>query len=253
MKIRSRIIPSLQITQNKLVKTEKFVRKKYVGDPINTIRVFNEKKVDEIAVTDISASKLKKGPDLCLIKKLASECFMPLSYGGGINCFENARDIFKLGVEKIILKSLFYKNIDEVKKLIENFGSQSICLNIDYKYNKFFKRYSQIDNNNMKLKKRNLFEDIHLANKIGIGEIILNSTSRDGTLSGLDIQILKNISDEITVPLLLKGGCKDLIDAKKAIKFGASGIMGGACFIYHGKYKAVMLKYPSEKEIDLLN
>ena len=253
MTIRARIIPSLQICQGQLVKTEKFKKYNYVGDPINTLRVFNEKQVDEIVISDIYLSKNNQPPNLNLIKSIASECFMPLSYGGGIYSIDNAKAIFKLGVEKIIIKSLFYKNINLLRKMIAYFGSQSICLNIDYRRHKISRKYISVDNNNKSITDHDPIKDITIANNIGIGEVILNSTNKDGTLLGLDSEILLKIPKSISMPIALKGGCNGINDMKLALQKGASAVMVGSYFIYHGKFKAVLLQYPNPDEIDKLN
>ena len=202
--IRKRLIPSLLIQNNKLVKTIKFRNPSYVGDPLNAIRIFNEKEVDEIIIIDIDASKNKIKPDYNLIYKISSECFMPLCYGGGIDKLDTAKRIFDLGVEKICLQSAVYKSykiIDEISKI---YGSQSVVISTDIKKNIFgqYKIFSR--NKNFSI---NIDWKEHIINCIahGAGEFLINSVDKDGTLSGLDLELIKETKSITKVPFIIIG------------------------------------------------
>tara|TARA_B100001123_G_C15208857_1_gene986409 strand:- start:140 stop:883 length:744 start_codon:yes stop_codon:yes gene_type:complete len=246
--LKKRLIPSLLIKNNKLVKTIEFKNPSYVGDPLNAIRIFNEKEVDEIIVIDIDASIKKNKPNYDLIHNIASECFMPLCYGGGINELDVAKTVFDLGVEKICLQSIVLKNykiIDEISKI---YGSQSVVISIDIKKNFIgkYKLYSR--NKNLSI---NIDWKKHIYNCIehGAGEFLINSVDKDGTLSGLDLNLIKETKSVCSVPFITIGGVNSIEDAKKGISKGADAIAAGSFFIYHGPHRAVLITYPTNHEL----
>ena len=246
--LRKRLIPSLLIKNSKLVKTIKFKNPSYVGDPLNAIRIFNEKEVDEIIVIDIEASINKVKPNYNFIYKISSECFMPLCYGGGIDELDTAKKIFDLGVEKICLQSSVlksYKIIEEVSKI---YGSQSVVISADIKKNILgqYKLFSR--NKNLSIK--NDWEK-HISNciKHGAGEFLINAVDKDGTLSGLDLNLIKEIKKLSSVPFIIIGGVNSLEDAKKGIDNGADAIAAGSFFVYHGPHRAVLITYPTNHEL----
>jgi len=249
---RFRLIPALLINDSGLlVKTTKFKDPKYIGDPINIIRIFNDKEVDELMVLDISASKEKREPNYNLIKEIAGECFMPLTYGGGIKTLEQANKIFSQGVEKICLQSAAINNYEFITILANHFGSQSIMISIDIKKDSlgipsFFHSSEE------KFLELNLISVIRNLADAGAGEILLTAVDKDGTLSGPDLKLIQEISKSTNLPLIAAGGISSLKDIKDAVKAGASAVSAGAFFIYHGPHKAVLITYPKYSELEKL-
>ena len=246
-----RLIPVLLLKNEGLVKTNKFLNPKYVGDPINAVKIFNEKEVDEIIIIDINATKDKTGPNFDLIKQITSECFMPLCYGGGIKSIDQASKIFSLGVEKICIQNAAYNDIKFINELSKKFGSQSVVVCIDLKKNWFGKLglFSSIKKRNIDFDWKNF---IKRTIDSGAGEIMINFVDRDGTLSGMDYDTIHEVSTISNVPIIASGGLSSLNDMKSAIKAGASAVSGGAFFVFSGPHKAVLITYPSYNEIKQL-
>ena len=249
---RNRIIPILLLKNNGLYKTLKFNTPKYVGDPINAVKIFNDKCVDELCFLDISASPQGKAPNLVMLKDIASECFMPLSYGGGIKSTEMIREILNVGVEKIILNTEAIRTPQLIKESSQFFGSSTIVVSIDVKKNLFGKYHVYINGGNEKTK----YDPIEWSKKVeslGAGEIIINAIDKDGTLSGYDFSLIKSIANTVNIPVVAAGGAASLTDFEKAIKDSkASAVAAGAFFVFQGKHNAVLITYPSEIEIEKL-
>jgi cyclase len=246
---RVRIIPVLQIENRKLVKTTQFKSPVYVGDPLNALRIFNDKLVDEVAVVDIGATRRNAEPDIAFIKQLASECFMPMAYGGGVTSLNQAADIFQSGIEKIIIGSAFHKNPKLVTSIANRFGAQSIVVSIDVKKNwlqaeKVFichgtlsTGYSPVD-----YAKR--------AVEFGAGEILLNVVEKEGTGSGYDCEMIEKISAAVDIPVVALCGAGSVHDFKKAVAAGASAVAAGSLFVFKGPHKAVLISYPDSEELN---
>lgn len=249
--LKNRVIPCLLLKNKGLVKTVKFSNPKYVGDPINAIRIFNEKEVDEIMVLDIVASKDGKEPEYSLIEQFAGECFMPLAYGGGIRKVEQARRLFKIGVEKICLQTGALENLSLISQLADQFGSQSVMVSIDIKRNWFGKPqfYSAAQKKRLSVDWRKF---IRQAIEAGAGEIVINSVDRDGVMKGMDLELIRIAAQDIRVPFIAVGGVGSLLDIKNAIDNGASAVGVGAFFIYHGPHRAVLITYPKYEELKSL-
>ena len=249
--LKNRVIPVLLLKNSGLVKTQKFKDPKYVGDPINAIRIFNEKEVDELMVLDIAASKEKRDPNYKLIEQFAGECFMPIAYGGGIRNIEQAQRLFACGVEKICLQTAVLENPRFVTELSEKFGSQSIVVSVDIKRNWFghVEVYNFLKKKSMSI---NLFELIKQLVAAGAGEILLNTVDKDGTLSGPDLESIKKVSSVIDIPLIAVGGISSLNDIKTAVDSGASGVAAGAFFVYYGPHRAVLITYPKYEDLEKL-
>ena len=249
--LKHRVIPALLLRGNGLVKTTRFKNPKYVGDPINAIRIFNEKEVDELMVLDISASKEHREPNYELIEEFAGECFMPLSYGGGVRTVEQAKRIFAAGVEKICLQSAALENPRLVRDLADRFGSQSIVVSVDIKRNwlGYPRVYSAAQDKAMPGDWLGL---IAILVEAGAGEVLLNSVDRDGTLSGPDADLIRQASQSIDVPLIAVGGVSSLADIRSAVDAGASAVAAGAFFVYHGPHRAVLITYPKYQELEQL-
>jgi cyclase len=247
--ITNRVIPALLMKGNGLYKTYKFKKPKYVGDPINAVRIFNEKEVDEIMLLDIEASKKNREPNYDLLKKFASECFMPLTYGGGINNMRKAEKIFSLGVEKISIQTAALSNIEFLQDLVKNFGSSSIIFSIDVKKNFLGQQRIYSHANKMPLINLNLDNSIKIAKEAGVGEILINSVDLDGTLLGQDLNLIKYISNQIDIPLISLGGVGSINDIQQSFQAGAQGVGVGSFFVFYGPHKAVLITYPDKKTL----
>ena len=240
-----RIIPCLLVHNKGLVKTVKFKEGKYVGDPINAVKIFNEK---ELIVLDIDATVENRDPDYKMIENLAAECRMPLCYGGGIKTVEQATRIFNLGVEKIALSSAAIENPQLVSDISKEVGSQSVVVVIDVK-KKMFGGYDIYTHNGTKKTNIDLEKFIIELQSLGIGEIVINSIDNDGVMKGYDLSLIEKIKPLINVPMTVLGGAGTLEDIKKLIeKFGIIGCSAGSLFVFKGKYKAVLISYPKNFE-----
>lgn len=246
--LQVRVIPVLLLRNKGLVKTVKFNKAKYIGDPINAVRIFNEKEVDELVFLDIMASKLNKKPDFELIKDIASECFMPLAYGGGVTEIEDVQRLFAIGIEKVIFNTSALNNLNLITEAAEIFGDQSIVASIDV-VKKIWGKYQVYSHAKVKTSTTNPVKFAVELEKRGAGEIVINSVDRDGTMQGYDTELISKISQEINIPLVACGGAGKLSDLPKAIEAGASAIAAGSLFVYHGPHKAVLINYPTQQQI----
>lgn len=243
MKIK-RIIPCLLLRNNGLVKTVKFKEATYLGDPINTIKIFNEKEVDEIFFLDIDATKLSKEPSYELIKKISGECFMPFGYGGGIKTLEQIEKIIRSGAEKIVINSNAWMNKTFVKDAVSHFGGSTIVVSIDVKKD-FLKRYTVYIKGGSQRTGKNVVDYAREIEDLGAGEIFLNSIDRDGTMEGYDIELIRSVAGSVKLPVIACGGAGKLDDFRSAIiDGGASAAAAGSFFVFHGKRRAVLITYP---------
>ena len=248
--LRPRIIPCLLVRDKGLVKTLKFKDSKYIGDPINAVRIFNEKESDELIVLDIDATSQNHEPDYAMIEKLASECRMPLCYGGGIKTVEQAVRIFSLGVEKVALSSAAISNPELIKEIAARVGSQSVVVVLDVK-KKFFGGYDVVTHNGKKSTGKNPIDIVAKYQELGAGEIVINSVDRDGVMEGYDINLIEKIRAKISLPLTVIGGAGKLDDIGELIsKFKIIGASAGSLFVFKGAYKAVLINYPSSETKD---
>ena len=249
--LRSRIIPCLLVHKKGLVKTVGFKDAKYVGDPINAVKIFNEKEVDELIVLDIDATVENRPPNYEMIKNLATECRMPFCYGGGITTVEQSKKIIELGAEKIAISSAAVNNPIIIKQIGEAIGVQSVVVIIDLKKrSKLLGGGYDIYTNNGKIKaKVKLNEFIDILNKIGVGEIVVNSIDNDGTMNGYDDALISLFREKTNYPMTVLGGAGSLDDIKKLIsKYKIIGAAAGSLFVFKGKYKAVLINYPNREE-----
>jgi cyclase len=230
----------LLIKDGKLIKTRRFGKSKYVGDPINAIKIFNEKAVDELVITDMSATK--NGIDYALVQKMATEAFIPICYSGGVKTEADAHELFKLGVEKVCLTSAAILNKPILNQLVEVYGSQSIVVNINVKKN-FFGRLKIFDAERKKTTSLNLIEHINSVVDADIGELILTDVDNDGELCGLNLELLKYV-ENVSMPVVINGGMKSVNELIDANMRGASAVMAGSCFVFHGPHRAVLISYP---------
>lgn len=248
---RVRVIPTLLIQNGGLVKGKNFKNHQYVGDPINAVKIFNEKEVDELAIIDISATKHRKGPNINQIAEIASEAFMPLSYGGGITRIEQADQLFYIGIEKIIVNASAVYNPKIITEISKKYGSQSIVASIDVKKNWFGKTFSYTfcgeKNTN-----RNPVEFAKECQELGAGEILLTSIDREGTYSGYDLALIKIICDNLSIPVIANGGAGSISHMKDAIMNGASAVAAGNMFVYQKPHNAVLISYLTKHEMEEL-
>lgn len=246
--LRPRIIPSLLIHDNGLVKTVNFKNPKYVGDPINAVKIFNEKAVDELVVFDIDATVLGKEPNYSLIERLASQSMMPLCYGGGVKTVEQAQRIFSLGIEKIALSSAVLQNPKLITEISDRVGAQSVIVVLDVK-KKLLGGYEVYTHNGKKATGINPFKFAEDAQKLGAGEIVINSIDKDGIMKGYDLDVIAKIREKISLPMTVLGGAGALEDIEKVIdQHGLIGVAAGSLFVFKGPYKAVLINYPTQLE-----
>ncbi|QKF66496.1 glycosyl amidation-associated protein WbuZ [Arcobacter venerupis] len=243
-----RIIPCLLVHNKGLVKTVKFKDPKYVGDPINAVKIFNEKESDELMVLDIDATVEHREPDYKMIENLATECRMPLCYGGGIRTVEQATKIFNLGVEKIALSSAAIENPKLLTDIAKEVGNQSVVVVIDVK-KRMFGGYDVYTHNGTKKTKIDLEKFVIDLQSFGVGEIVINSIDNDGVMKGYDLNLIEKIKPLIDIPMTVLGGAGSLDDVSSLIeKFGIIGCSAGSLFVFKGKYKAVLINYPNKTD-----
>tara|TARA_A100001015_G_scaffold306560_1_gene401041 strand:- start:1580 stop:2350 length:771 start_codon:yes stop_codon:yes gene_type:complete len=246
-----RLIPSLLIDNNYLVKGEKFKNHNYVGDIFNAVKIYSEKNVHEIQILDISIRKKNKSIDLNLIKKIRSEIFVPLAVGGGIKSFEEASLLINEGVEKIILNSSIFNNYNLINQLAKKFGSQSIVISCDIK--KINNEYKLFSNSGIKLEKVNFYDHLKKIQDYGAGEVMVTSIDYEGTKRGLDLDLFNEISSKINIQLIASGGVGKFDDIIEYFEnCSGSAIACGTFFVFYGRRKAVLINYPDKEKIAYL-
>ncbi|PPR43479.1 MAG: Imidazole glycerol phosphate synthase subunit HisF [Alphaproteobacteria bacterium MarineAlpha8_Bin1] len=240
-----RIIPVLLLKNRSLIKTVRFGKYQYIGDPCNTAKIFNELEVDEMIILDIEANQKKK-IDFNILSDLASECFMPLSYGGGIRKINDAEELFKRGIEKIIINTHGFENNNFFNELSKEFGNQAIVASVDYKLKKGIRTiYSYSGRNEEKIK---IKEWIKLIESSGVGELMLTFIDNEGTWNGFDYNFLKDIVDSIKIPVIAHGGAGHISDIKKAFEFSNVSAVGlGSLVVYQKKDMGVLVNFPNRE------
>ncbi|MCH8741624.1 imidazole glycerol phosphate synthase subunit HisF [Patescibacteria group bacterium] len=246
--LKIRVIPCLLLKDLGLVKTVKFTDPKYVGDPINAVKIFNDKEVDELIFLDIISTNKKRKPSFELLSRIASEAFMPFSYGGGLRSIEDVKRIMEIGVEKVVINTYAFENPEFIKEIADMFGSQSVVVSIDVKKNKE-NNYEVFVHSGQLGTKINPVDFAIKMEKIGAGEIFLNSIDRDGTMEGFDLELIKNVSSSVNIPVIVSGGAGKIEDFAKAVESGASAVAAGSFFVFVGPYRAVLINYPDKKEL----
>jgi|AntDeeMetagen134_2_1112570.scaffolds.fasta_scaffold00671_10 cyclase len=242
--LRPRVIPCLLLDGKSLVKTTQFAHPDYIGDPVNTIRIFNELEVDELMLLDISASKEERSPQIDLLKTLVDECFMPISYGGGIQDLDTARELFSIGIEKVVINSHTFDDPSIINSISDSFGSQSVIGSIDVKNKSFGGRkvYSQSGS------KEHNVDPVEWAKELerrGVGELLITSIDREGTWEGFDHELINDLSSEVSVPIIAHGGASDVSDIRKVIhQSGASAAAVGSMVVYQKQDKGVLVNFP---------
>jgi cyclase len=247
--LRTRIIVCLLVQKGGLVKTTKFAEPKYVGDPLNSVRIFNEKEVDELVIADIDASVLGKEPDYSLIEKLAAECRMPVCYAGGVKAVGQIDRIIGLGVEKVALGSAAVESPELISLAASRVGSQSIVVVIDAKKTGLLGRYSVFTHNGSRNAGVKPAELAKQAAALGAGEILLNSIDQDGTMKGYDHALIDEVRDAVTLPMSVLGGAGSIEDIRGLVdRYGTIGAAAGSLFVFKGRYRAVLITYPKPEE-----
>lgn len=245
---RIRVIPVLLLHNRGLVKSVKFKNYKYVGDPINAVKIFNEKEVDEICILDITATKQKKQPDITRITEIVSEAFMPLSYGGGVSNLEQAEKLFYNGVEKIVLNYSATHRKNLIGEIADRYGSQSVMASIDYKTN-WLGKTSVYTLNGSEDVKTHPVDKAKKMQDCGAGEIILNSIERDGTYKGYDLPMIEKVSKAVNIPVVACSGASSVEDFRKAVDAGASAVAAGSMFVFQRPHNAVLISYPQQETL----
>ncbi len=246
--MRPRAIPVLLMGEGGLVKSVNFKKPKYIGDPVNAIKIFNDLEVDEIIFLDTLCSKEKREPDYQLIEEFASECFMPLCYGGGVRNLEQMEKIFHLGVEKISLNQAALNDLEFVKNAVYKFGSQSIIAAVDITKTLFgqYKIFDYLNSRNANVSMDEWFDKIQ---EIDVGEVLVQAVNKDGEMGGYDLALVENLSKKISMPLIVCGGAGSVADLRSAIDYGAHAAAAGSLFIYKSKHKGVLINYPTQEEL----
>lgn len=247
--LRSRIIPCLLVRNKGLVKTVNFKEGKYVGDPINAVRIFNEKEVDELMVIDIDATVNNSPPNFDLIEKLAKECRMPFCYGGGVKTVEHARRIISLGAEKVAISSAIIDNPNLLRAISAAIGTQSVVVVLDVKKRALWGGYDVFTHNGKKKCKIKYVDFVETIQNIGVGEIVINSIDNDGIMQGYDFKLFDTFRNIINSPMTILGGAGSIDDIEAAInRYKTIGVAAGSLFVFKGKYKAVLINYPTKEE-----
>lgn len=248
--LRRRVIPSLLLRGNGLVKSIRFGKETYIGDPINAIRIFNDKEVDELVLFDITATDVNK-INYELLSRLNKEAFMPLAYGGGIQTLDDVKRIITLGYEKVILNSAAIRDPRLIEDTAKICGSQSAVVCIDVKRS-IWGKYKVFQHTTQKLLGMDPVSWAQKVEQLGAGEIILYNVDRDGTMSGYDVNLIKQVASEVAIPVVALGGARNKEDFSAALAAGADAVSAGSMFVYYGPHKAVLISYLPSEVIDTL-
>ena len=247
--LRTRVIPCLLLKGRGLVKTVKFKNPKYLGDPINVVKIFNDKEVDELVFLDITATVENKRPPFSLLENIASECFMPFGYGGGIRTLEDVRTILGLGIEKVVINSYAVENPAFIRQAADFAGSSSVVVSMDVKKN-LLGPYEVFTHGG---KKATGWDPVKLAvemEKQGAGELLINSIDRDGTMQGYDLDLIARVTKAVNIPVVACGGARTVQDLAAAVKQGGASAAGaGSMFVFQGPHRAVLISYPTSQEL----
>lgn len=248
---KTRVIPVLLLRGRALVKTVKFKAPAYIGDPVNSVRIFNEKEVDELVFLDISASREGRGPDFDLLADIASEAFMPMAYGGGITTVDQIRAVLSLGFEKVVINTSTFSGTALIAEASAMFGSQSIVACVDARRT-IFGGYNIYSTGGKIKQSVVLTTHVKDLERCGAGELIINSIDRDGTQSGYDLDLIRLVTTSVQIPVVASGGAGGLYDFTAAVhEAGAAAVAAGSLFVYFGRHRSVLINYPSNAELSL--
>lgn len=238
-----RCIPVLLLQNGALVKTVQFQNPKYIGDPLNAIRIFNEKEVDELVFLDLDASVKGTPIPIRLLEEIAGECFMPLSYGGGIKTIKDIRQIIQIGIEKVIIGTEAIENPEFVSQAVTEFGSSSICVSLDIQKSTSGE-YCLYTRSGTKLMQQDPVSCAQKLEQLGVGELFIHSIDREGMRTGFDLDLVKMIRQSVKIPIIISGGAGTLEHLCEGVANGASAVAAGSMFVFHGKHQAVLISYP---------
>lgn len=246
--IPPRVIPILSIDERRLVKTVRYKRPNYIGDPINAIKIFNEKEVDELAILDIRATLKKREPDYDHLFEMAGEAFMPIAYGGGINSFNQAKRVFDCGIEKVIINSAYYLNPHLVREISETYGSQSVVLSLDISKNIFGKSIL-VSHSGTKRVRQSLTSVLTHLKDSQVGEIVINDITKEGRYKGYNLRLIEEVANSISLPTIANCGAASIKDFEQALKIGASAVAASSMFVYRNQNtNSILINYPNEHE-----
>lgn len=249
--IQTRVIPVLLLKKLGLYKGIGFKKHKYVGDPINAVKIFNDKEIDELVILDIESSKTHNKSNYSFLKDIVSEAFMPVAYGGGIGSLDAAVNIFSIGIEKIIMNSAVFKDYNLISEIAKIYGSQSVVVSVDVRQN-LFGKYVLYSYSGSKKEKISLQEHIMKVEQAGAGELLINNIDHDGKMNGYDLNLIKLLSQMVSIPVIAGCGAGQFSDFKNAINAGATAVAAGSLFVFHGPHRAVLISYPKPGEIKIL-
>jgi len=251
--LKPRLIPILLLRERGLVKTVRFAKPQYLGDPLNALKIFNEKEVDELILLDIDRSKSGTEPDYAFLKEIASECFMPIAYGGGIANLETIRKLLRLGIEKVSINSCLAANPGFIREASREFGNSTIVVSMDVKRSGLFQRSAVHFNRSPQAQvPKDPKAFAQWAQAEGAGEIVVTSIANEGAMGGLDLSLVELVAKSVTIPVIAHGGVGSLADVKAGVAAGATAVAAGSFCVYHGPRKAVLISYPARKDLDQL-
>jgi cyclase len=247
--LRARVMPCLLLRGHGLVKTRRFKDPVYVGDPVNAVRIFSEKEVDELVLLDIDAARTGREPDYALVAEIAGECFMPVAYGGGVQTLEQVRRLIRSGVEKVVINSAACRSTAVVREAADVFGSQAVVGAIDVR-RALFGGWKVVSHGGTQETGLSLDAHVQALVAAGAGELLVNNVDRDGTMSGFDLDLVRRVSRAVDVPVIACGGAGSIDDLRRAVQEGgASAVAAGSLFVFHGRHRAVLINYPSAAEL----
>lgn len=245
---RARVIPVLLVRGQGLMKTVGFKAETYVGDPINAIRIFNEKEVDELVVVDVTATVEGRSPAFERVQDWASECFMPLCYAGGVTSVKDMERLFRCGVEKVAINAAAAEHPDLIRDAANLFGSQSMVVSVDVKTS-WRGRYQVVTRRGAKVVSDHVEDYVRRVRDLGAGEILLTSVDRDGTMQGYDLALVEAVSRAVDIPVVALGGAATVTHLSEALRAGASAVAAGSMFVFYGRHRAVLITYPEPAEL----
>lgn len=245
----TRIFPTLLLQGPGLVKTMKFKKPRYIGDPLNAARIFSAREADEALLLDITAGAEGRGPDAALVTRISDECFMPLTVGGGIRTLDMARELFNAGAEKVAINSAAVTDPDLITAIADEFGSQSVVVSIDAK--RKWGGYEVFTGGGRKRTRHNVVDHARAVESAGAGEILITSIERDGTMEGYDLELTRQVADAVELPVIASGGAGNLGHMRAAVEKGhASAVTAGSFFVFHGRRRAVLISFPEREELE---
>lgn len=249
MNMLPRVMPVLLLRGRGLVKTTAFKNPVYLGDPVNVIRIFNDKEVDELTLLDIDATPQQRGPNFQLLREIASECFMPLGYGGGITTVDQVKQLTAIGIEKVVINSRAPEDPALVTAAADQVGSQSVVVCIDVK-KKMFGGQRVVTRSAKNDTGKDPVAYAQEMQRRGAGELVVNSVDRDGTMQGYDLELIRRVSSAVDIPVVACGGAGKVADFGQAVAAGASAVAAGAMFVFQGAHRGILISFPSRSELE---